>query len=65
MGGLLTAGVIAIIVLVLVVLFMGYVKAPPDTAFIISGRRKEPKIIVGRSSLRIPYFGLQSFEWSG
>ncbi len=31
----------------------GYVKAPPDTAFIISGLRK--KIIIGKSSIKIPF----------
>lgn len=31
----------------------GYVKAPPDTAYIISGLRK--KIIIGKSSIKIPF----------
>ena len=42
------------IVLVIIVITTGYVKAPPDTAFIISGMRK--KIIIGKSSIKIPYF---------
>ncbi|WRS27734.1 SPFH domain-containing protein [Oscillospiraceae bacterium MB08-C2-2] len=40
---------------VVVIALLGYVKAPPDTAFIISGLRKHSKIIVGRSSIRIPF----------
>lgn len=44
--------VIAAVVL-LGIIASGYVKAPPDTAFIISGLRK--KTIIGRSSIKIPF----------
>ncbi|MDE5820739.1 MAG: flotillin family protein [Lachnospiraceae bacterium] len=48
---------IAIIAAVLLVLLLasGYVKAPPDIAFIISGFKKEPKILIGRAGIRIPF----------
>ena len=39
----------------LIIIFMSYVKAPPDTALVISGLSKEPKIIIGRASFRIPF----------
>ncbi len=42
------------VVVVLIILFTGYLKAPPDTAYIISGLRK--KIIIGKASIRIPFF---------
>ena len=45
-------GAIVIILLILIVT-IGYVKAPPDTAYIISGLRK--KIIVGKASIKIPF----------
>ncbi len=47
--------IVAVVVGVLIVLLagFGYVKAPPDQAYIISGLRK--KIIIGKSSVRIPY----------
>ena len=32
----------------------GYVKAPPDTAYIISGFRK-PRILIGKAGVRIPF----------
>jgi len=32
---------------------MGYVKAPPDTAFLISGLRK--KTVIGKAAIRIPF----------
>ncbi|WP_313186775.1 flotillin family protein [Lacrimispora sp.] len=45
---------IAVIVL-LGILASGYVKAPPDRAFIISGLKKEPKILIGRAGIKIPF----------
>lgn len=47
--------IVGIVAFVLIIALMGYVKAPPDQAYIISGMRKEAKIIVGRSSIRIPF----------
>lgn len=46
-------GAIAIILLIIIVA-TGYIKAPPDTAYIISGLRQ--KIIIGKASIRIPFF---------
>ena len=46
---------IAIVVIALVALMVAsYVKAPPDTAFIISGYRK-PRILIGKAGFRIPF----------
>ena len=42
------------VILLIVILASGYLKAPPDTAYIISGLRK--KIIIGKASVRIPFF---------
>ncbi len=45
---------IAIIVIaLLLIIACGYVKAPPDTAFIISGLRK--RTIIGKASIKIPF----------
>lgn len=41
------------IFLIVLVVVLGYVKAPPDEAFIISGFRN--KTIIGKSSIRIPF----------
>lgn len=47
----------AIIALLVIILFKaGYVKAPPDMAYIISGVRKKPRILVGQAGLKIPFF---------
>lgn len=45
---------IAIVVLA-VLLLLGYVKAPPDKAYIVSGIKKEPKILIGRAGIKIPF----------
>lgn len=44
---------IAAVLLLILVLATGYVKAPPDTAFIISGLRK--KTIIGKASIKLPF----------
>lgn len=33
----------------------GYVKAPPDVAYIISGLHKKPRILVGKAGIKIPF----------
>lgn len=38
-----------------VIIGLGYFKAPPDVAYIISGLRKNPRIIIGKSGLKIPF----------
>lgn len=48
--------VAVIIVIVMVVIFLtGYVKASPDTALIISGLRKRPKVLIGKAGIKIPF----------
>ena len=48
--------VAAVIALAILFLCIGYVKAPPDMAFIISGIKKKSKIVIGKASIRIPFF---------
>ena len=51
-----TIGIIIAIIAIVVILMTGYLKAPPDTAIIISGIGKKPRILIGRAGLRIPFF---------
>ncbi len=51
-----TIAIIIIIVALLVILFTSYVKSPPDKAYIISGLRKTPKILIGKAGLKLPFF---------
>ena len=47
--------VAVIIALLLLIFVAGYVKASPDTALIISGIRKDPKVLIGKDGIRIPF----------
>ena len=51
--GYIVAGVVLLLGIVLLV--CGYLKAPPDTAYIISGFRKR-RILIGKAGWRIPFF---------
>ena len=53
MGGLIIVGLVLIILLV--IFLTGYVKASPDTAIIISGLRKRPKVLIGKAGVKIPF----------
>lgn len=54
--GQIIAGAVAVIVILVVLIFMaGYVKASPDTAVIISGLRKNPKVLIGKAGIKIPF----------
>lgn len=41
---------------VIILLASGYTKAPPDMAYIISGVRKKPRILIGQAGIKIPFF---------
>ncbi len=52
--GLIVPALIALAVIIL--LASGYTKAPPDMAYIISGVRKKPRILIGQAGIKIPFF---------
>ena len=43
------------ILLVILIIATGYVKSPPDKAYIISGLRKTPRILIGRAGIKMPF----------
>lgn len=52
---LILIGAIAVpIVLIVVLLATMYVKAPPSVAYILSGMRKNPRILIGTGGLKVP-----------
>ncbi|MBQ7063898.1 MAG: flotillin family protein [Firmicutes bacterium] len=55
MEGWTIALIAAAVVLVVSIIISGYVKAPPDKAFIISGIKKNPKILIGRAGIKLPF----------
>ncbi len=46
--------ILAVVILLFIIVCTGYVKSPPDTAYIISGFRK-PRILIGKAGIRIPF----------
>ena len=44
-----------VVVLAIVLFIIGYLKAPPDTAYIISGLGKK-RILIGKAGWRVPFF---------
>ena len=47
---------ILLVVLAIIIIFVsGYVKASPDTAYIISGLRKQQKVLIGKAGIKIPF----------
>ena len=45
----------AAVFIVLLLLILGYLKAPPDTAYVISGLGKK-RILIGKAGWRVPFF---------
>lgn len=45
-----------VILAMIIICAMGYVKAPPDMAYLISGIRKRPRILIGKAGFKIPFF---------
>lgn len=44
-----------VVFFILCLMIAGYVKASPDRAYIISGLRKSPKVLIGRAGIKIPF----------
>ena len=53
---LTSLGFIVPVIRVIIIITQGYVKAPPDHAYIISGLRKQPRVLIGRAGIKIPFF---------
>ena len=47
--------ILAIVIAVVALMVAGYLKAPPDTAYVISGLGKK-RILIGKAGWRIPFF---------
>ena len=43
-----------LVVFAIVIILTSYIKAPPDKAFIISGLKKTPKVLIGRAGIKLP-----------
>lgn len=48
--------IVAVVIMLLgVILASGYIKAPADKAYIISGLKKNPKVLIGKAGIKIPF----------
>ena len=53
---LIQAIVLLVVISIVVTLFMkSYIKAPPNIAYIISGFKKDPRILVGQGGIKLPF----------
>lgn len=48
-------GIAALAVALIILFLMSYVKASPDEVILVSGIKKQPKVIKGRAGFRIPF----------
>ena len=44
-----------VVLFFIIIIFTSYVKAPPNKAFIISGLRRKPKVLIGKAGLKLPF----------
>lgn len=51
---ILFGSIAAAVLLIVVLLLCMYVKAPPSVAFILSGLRKEPRVLIGTGGFKVP-----------
>ncbi|MBQ1207191.1 MAG: flotillin family protein, partial [Lachnospiraceae bacterium] len=51
----LTVAILAVVVVAIALMVAGYLKAPPDTAYVISGLGKK-RILIGKAGWRVPFF---------
>lgn len=48
------AWIIIVAVVIVAVLLISYIKAPPSVAYIVSGLNRKPRIYIGKGGLRVP-----------
>lgn len=51
------------IVIIIAVLILGYTKAPPNKAAVITGLGKRPRVLLGKAGFKIPFF--ERVDWIG
>jgi len=52
---LLAVGIAIAVILVIIIIATSYVKAPPNKAYIITGLKRRPKILIGKAGLKLPF----------
>ncbi|MBO4460904.1 MAG: flotillin family protein [Clostridiales bacterium] len=52
---ILIAGIVVAVIFVIIIIATSYVKAPPNKAYIITGLKRKPKILIGKAGLKLPF----------
>ena len=52
----MVVAILAVLILAVIFFVAGYLKAPPDSAYIISGLHKNRRILIGRAGWHVPFF---------
>lgn len=64
-----TIAIIAIVAMatitVIAIILIGYLKAAPDEAIIISGLKKRKHFLIGRAGIKIPFFERSDYLFLG
>ena len=55
MSFLILGIIITIIILIIALFAASYIKCPPDMVYLISGLKKESKVVTGKATIRIPF----------
>lgn len=61
----LILGIVAFVILLVILAFTMYVKAPPSYAYLLSGFRKEPRVLIGTGGFKIPILERQDKVFLG
>lgn len=54
-AGVVVPIAVVVVIVVIAIIASGYVKAPADKAYIISGLKKAPKVLIGRAGIKVPF----------
>lgn len=52
----MTELIVFLVIVLIVLIFISYVKTSPEQALIVSGLRRKPKFLIARGGIRIPFF---------
>lgn len=47
--------IVLLAIILISIIMSGYVKASPDRAYIISGFRKKPRVLIGKAGIKVPF----------
>lgn len=55
--------ILILVIIIAAILILGYTKAPPNKAAVITGLGKRPRVLLGKAGFKIPFF--ERVDWIG